>query len=248
MLSKSLELFSMRGRIAVVAGASRGIGAAIAEGLAGAGASVFSCARSPQPSEFVPGVTYRRCDVNDVPEFTKFCDAAAEGLGRIDSFVFAAGITIPSKDGQTIEDFSLTIATDLIAAYKASSVVSPWMRSGSSMIFVTSINSTLGFAGNPGYVAAKGGLRQLTKALAMDFGPRGIRVNALAPGYIRTRMTEASFADPEQQSARTGRTILGRWGDCADLIGAAVFLASEASAYVTGHELAVDGGWTARGL
>jgi NAD(P)-dependent dehydrogenase (short-subunit alcohol dehydrogenase family) len=106
----------------------------------------------------------------------------------------------------------------------------------------------VGFPDNPGYVAAKGGLRLLTKALAVDLGPRDIRVNALAPGYIHTDMTAASFADPERHAARARHTCLGRWGEVEDLVGGAIFLASDASRYMTGQDLVIDGGWTAKGL
>jgi NAD(P)-dependent dehydrogenase (short-subunit alcohol dehydrogenase family) len=106
----------------------------------------------------------------------------------------------------------------------------------------------MGFPRNPGYVAAKGGLRMLTKALALDLGCHGIRVNNLAPGYVRTAMTEASHADPVLHGERLRHMILPRWGLPDDLVGAAVFLASDASAYVTGSDLFVDGGWTAKGL
>ena len=122
------------------------------------------------------------------------------------------------------------------------------MRPGSSIINVTSIGSMLGFPENPGYIAAKGGLRMMTKALAVDYGTSGIRVNALAPGYIHTDMTAKSFANPEENERRRKHTCLGRWGTTEDLVGAAIFLASTASAYITGQDLIVDGGWTAKGM
>lgn len=102
--------------------------------------------------------------------------------------------------------------------------------------------------GNPAYGAAKGGLRLLTKSLALDYGPSGIRVNALAPGYIQTDMTAKSFADPDEHERRRRHTCLGRWGRVEDLVGTAIFLASDASAYITGQDIFVDGGWTAKGL
>jgi gluconate 5-dehydrogenase len=249
MVGNPLALFSLAGRTAVVAGASRGIGAAIATGLAGAGAVVFSCGRSPELLEPAEGVIYATCDVTDEAAFEKVCQTAAETRGRIDAFVFAAGVTFPSASApQSLENFAQTISVNLTAAYQTAIIATRWMRESSSIVFVTSINSALGFPGNPAYVAAKGGLRLMTKALALDLGPRGIRVNALAPGYIRTSMTESSYANPEQRAARTARTMLGRWGDPSDLVGAAIFLVSDASGYVTGQDLFVDGGWTAKGL
>jgi gluconate 5-dehydrogenase len=153
-----------------------------------------------------------------------------------------------ASGSQSAGAFAETLALNLTAAYRSAMEVTARMKDSGSIVFVTSINATLGFPGNPGYVAAKGGLRQLTKALALDLGPGGTRVNALAPGYVRTQMTAASYADPVQRAARSARTMLGRWGEPSDLVGAAIFLVSDASAYVTGHELVVDGGWTAKGL
>jgi NAD(P)-dependent dehydrogenase (short-subunit alcohol dehydrogenase family) len=249
MTAYPFALFDLTGRSVVVAGASRGIGASIAAGLAGVGASVVSCGRSAQPLEPAENVTYRSCDVADEKGFDLVCREAAGAREKFDAFVFAAGVTFPSPSGtQSTETFAQTISVNLTSAYQTAMTAAKWMGESSSIVFVTSINSVLGFPGNPGYVAAKGGLRQLTKALALDLGPRGIRVNALAPGYIRTSMTESSYANPEQRAARAARTILGRWGEPSDLIGAAIFLVSDASGYVTGQDLFVDGGWTAKGL
>ncbi len=249
MTPDPLSLFSLAGRTVVVAGASRGIGAAIAAGLAGAGASVYSCGRSMVPLEPTDGVAYCRCDVTDGAGFEGLCLRAAGISKRIDAFVFSAGVSFPSASSiQSPDDFAQTISVNLTSAYQTAIIAAQWMRGPSSIVFVTSINSVLGFPGNPAYVAAKGGLRQLTKALALDMGPRGIRVNALAPGYIRTEMTASSYGNVDQRVARTARTILGRWGEPGDLVGAAIFLVSDASSYVTGQDLFVDGGWTAKGL
>jgi NAD(P)-dependent dehydrogenase (short-subunit alcohol dehydrogenase family) len=122
-------------------------------------------------------------------------------------------------------------------------------RAGAGCIInVTSINSVLAFPDNPGYVAAKGGLRMLTKALARDLAASGIRVNNIAPGYIRTAMTEASYADPAKNAERVSHMMIPRWGEPHEVAGAAVYLASPAASYVTGIDLFVDGGWTAKGL
>jgi len=242
--------FSLAGKVAIVTGASRGIGAAIAAGLAEAGASVTGVARS-DASEAAAAFAYRRCDVTDHDAFRRLCATVARERGRLDVLVNAAGVTLPATAGeQSVADFAATLAVDLTAAYACAMAAAAMMRAtgGGSIINVTSIGSVLGFPSNPGYVAAKGGLRMLTKALAIDLGPDGIRVNNLAPGYVRTAMTEASHADPVRHGERLRHMILPRWGLPDDLVGAAIFLASDASAYVTGSDLVVDGGWTAKGL
>uniref|UniRef100_B0SYA2 D-xylose 1-dehydrogenase n=1 Tax=Caulobacter sp. (strain K31) TaxID=366602 RepID=B0SYA2_CAUSK len=242
------RLFSLEGKVALVTGASRGIGAALADGLAGAGGSVIGVARSPAPREaFGHTIRYVAADIAAGVE-ALVADIVAEH-GRIDVLVNAAGVSLAaSSPDQALAAFDATLDINLRAAYAACLAVAPHMESGGSIINVTSINSLVGFPGNPGYVAAKGGLRMLTKALAVDLGPRGVRVNALAPGYIHTDMTAASFADPERHAARARHTCLGRWGEVDDLVGAAIFLASDASRYMTGQDLVIDGGWTAKGL
>jgi gluconate 5-dehydrogenase len=242
------ELFSLENRVAIVTGASRGIGFALAQGLASAGASVVAVARAASPAGAFEGrVEYRARDVTE--GIDDLCDAVVQRHGRLDALINAAGITQPaSSPASRLADFDLTIAVNLRAVFAACMAAAERMVAGGSIINVTSIGSNLGFPDNPGYAASKGGVRTLSKALAVDLGPRGVRVNALAPGYIRTDMTERSFQNARANEDRRRPTCLGRWGTPADLVGAAVFLASSASAYVTGQELVVDGGWTAKGL
>jgi NAD(P)-dependent dehydrogenase (short-subunit alcohol dehydrogenase family) len=251
MTSYVEKLFSLNGKTAIVTGASRGIGAALAQALAQAGARVVGVGRSAKPESTLPGVDYRSCDVRDQNAFRAAADDVFSKTGRVDILINAAGITVPTMTSDEKRAvFDETIATNLTAAHRCCEVVAPLMKrgGGGSIVNVTSIGSALGFPGNPGYVAAKGGLSALTRALAMDFAADGIRVNSLAPGYVRTAMTEASYSDPTKNRERLQHTILGRWGTPQDLAGAAIFLASEASAYLTGTELFVDGGWTAKGL
>lgn len=244
------RLFSLEGRVAIVAGASRGIGQAIASGLAGAGARVVGCGRSSdRANSQLRGFEYRQCDVTEDTSFDALCGEVMAAYGRLDVFVFAAGITMPAADHeQSIAEFAQTLSVNLVAAYRCALSATRRMAKTGSIVFVTSIGSLLGFPGNPGYLASKGGLRQLARAFALDLGSRGIRVNSLAPGYIHTAMTKASFSEPNQHATRAARTILGRWGSPEELAGAAIFLASDASAYMTGQDLVIDGGWTAKGL
>jgi NAD(P)-dependent dehydrogenase (short-subunit alcohol dehydrogenase family) len=121
-------------------------------------------------------------------------------------------------------------------------------RRGGSIINATSMNAERAWPGNPAYVTAKTALRLLTKAVARDFGLRGVRANNLCPGYIKARMTGASYADPKLYEERLSRMMLGRWADPEDLIGPVLFLATDLSRYVTGIDLHVDGGWMAKAL
>ncbi|HYT75863.1 MAG TPA: SDR family oxidoreductase [Vicinamibacterales bacterium] len=239
-------LFGLDGRVALVAGASRGLGSAIAGGLASAGARVTGVGRSTQSDH--PAVRYVTCDVTDSAAFARVCDDVVAADGALDIYVHAAGITQPERD-QGADTFRATIETNLNAGYHCSQAAAARMtRPGGAIVMVTSIGGRIAFPDNPAYAASKGGLRSLARALALDLAPRGIRVNTIAPGYIRTAMTEASYQDPAKHEQRRLRTMLGRWGTPDDVVGGVIYLVSSSAAYVTGHELVIDGGWTARGL
>ena len=241
------EQFSLEGKTAVVTGASRGIGAAIAAGLQAAGAKVFGVSRSGTAPQHVTAIA---CDLADDAAVQRAFDQLSNNGARLDVLVNAAGISLPaSAEASELTRFRATLATDLTGVYATILAAYPLLKkAGGSIVNVTSINSVRGFPGNPGYVAAKAGLAGLTRALAADYARDGIRVNALAPGYVATEMTAASFADPAMHEDRRRHTMLGRWGNPEDMVGAAIFLASSASAYMTGQELFVDGGWTTKGL
>lgn len=239
------SLFDVAGRVTLVGGASRGLGEAIAGGLHRAGAVVVGAARSA-PAQ-TPEWDFRTCDVGDTKAFDALCREIASARGKIHGYVHSAGITLPEAN-QSGGAFRHTLETNLAAAYDCCRRVVGDMDRGGSILLISSIGARLGFPDNPGYAASKGGLSALVRALAVDLSAADIRVNSIAPGYIRTAMTEASYQDRDKRQARLDRTVLGRWGQPADVVGAAVFLLSGASAYVTGQELVVDGGWTARGL
>ena len=171
--------------------------------------------------------------------------------GKINILVNNAGVSLPeSSDTYNEDKWEKTYLVDLKAPFKLSQMAAKYMKKGGSgvIINITSLCSELGFSNNPAYVAFKGGLKQLTKALAKDWAKYGIRVNNLGLGYFKTEMTRKSWEDEKLRQERTKNTMLGRWGEPEDLVGPAIFLASDASRYIIGQDLYVDGGWLANGI
>lgn len=252
-------LFTLAGRQALVTGAAMGNGRSIAEGLlrAGAGVMLVDVAEAELDQtvrEFrAEGLdaTGERCDLAVVGQIETLASHVTVRLPSLSILVNNAGVTLPGSFAEyPLDRWEQTYRVNLRAPFLLSQRLVPLLgRSGDGVILnVTSINAELAFPDNPAYVAFKGGLRQLTKSMALDLGRYGIRVNAIGPGYIRTAMTRGSWEDNEKREDRRNRTILGRWGEPEDLAGVAVFLASKASAYITGQSIYVDGGWLAKGL
>jgi NAD(P)-dependent dehydrogenase (short-subunit alcohol dehydrogenase family) len=249
------QLFGLAGRTAIVTGAARGNGLAMAEALLRAGASVIMAdllveVLAQQVGLFISEGLDARAFSGDV---TSGEDRARlfDSLERVDILVNNAGVTFPHPWlDYPIDDWNTTYRVNLLAPFELCRLAARRMVSQGrgSIINVTSLNAELAFPDNPAYMAFKGALRQLTRSLALDLGRQGVRANCIAPGYMKTEMTRISWSDPERERARAGRSALGRWGVPADLAGAVVFLAGDASAYVTGQDLYVDGGWMIKGL
>ena len=170
--------------------------------------------------------------------------------GRIDVLINNAGITTNSTNFYDEKILKKNLSVNLIAAYNLSNKVCKIMskRKKDSIINITSLAAERGFIGNPSYQVSKAGLKQLTKALACDWGQKNIRINNVCPGYIKTPMTMKSFKSPKLKKIRDARMILKRWGEPKDLVGPCIFLASDSSSYITGSDIFVDGGWLAKGL
>jgi NAD(P)-dependent dehydrogenase (short-subunit alcohol dehydrogenase family) len=242
------------GQAALVTGGSRGLGLGIALALAHAGADVGLVARSPDDLERAGELVRRTgrrvelltADVADAEACAGAVREAAARFARLDVLVNAAGMNIRQPaDTFTPGDFDRLMAVNLKGAFFASQAAAAIFkaRGGGAILNVTSIASESALPNIALYAMSKGGLRQMTRALALEWAKDGIRVNAVAPGRFWTAMTDAVFADPALYESATGVIPLGRPGVPADLAGAAVLLCSEAGAYITGQTIVVDGGW-----
>lgn len=247
--------FDLSGRVAAVTGANTGIGQAIAVALAAAGADVALIGRTPATDtvEQVRALGRRAeivsADLSTIEPVERVVAETLEKLGRLDILVNNAGI-IRRADAVdfTEEDWDAVVDTNLKSVFFLCQAAGRHMiAQGQGRII--NIASMLTFQGGvrvPSYTASKSGIGGLTKLLANEWAKHGVTVNAIAPGYIATNNTAALQADPARNAAILDRIPAGRWGNPGDLGGAAVFLASDAAAYVQGHILAVDGGWLAR--
>ena len=251
------ELFNLEGRVAVVTGASRGLGRAMAIGLAGAGADIVAIASARENvTQTVAEVEAlgRQCKAlgcrqDDRDEVFRAVEESIAAFGKVDILVNNAGTIrrAPAEDF-TDEDWAAVMDTNLNGVFQFCRGIGRHMleRKQGKIINIASLLSFSGGITVPAYAASKGGVMQLTKALANEWANRGIQVNAIAPGYFATDNTEALRADAERNDSILARIPTGRWGEAEDLQGAVVFLASDASNYVNGHILTVDGGWMAR--
>lgn len=249
------HLFDLSGRTALVTGGNSGIGLAMARALGLAGASLVLVARRPETlDEAAAGLRDEGLEAHSVsadlstPEGPGAVARAVDG-GSIDILVNAAGINLRQPFQEvTAEAFDLHMAVHLRAPFLLTQLFAPAMagRGWGRIVNLASLQSSRAFTHGAPYGAAKAGLVQLTRATAEEWSARGITCNAIAPGFFETPLTAAVFADAERTARNAAQTAIGRNGELTDLYGAAVFLASDASAYVTGQVLHVDGGYTAK--
>ena len=250
-------MFRLEGQVALVTGAGRGIGRALGLGFAQAGADVVLASRTASELETVAAEVQALgrhavvipTDVADSAQVRALVEQCVTTLGRLDILANVAGIAIrePATDVSEAH-FEQIVNVNLRGAFVACQAAGQVMLeagNGGSIINICSLTSFLGLSQRAIYGATKGALGQLTKSLAVEWGPQGIRVNGIAPGWIVTPLTTPLFEDEEFREWVLSRTPLGRPGAPDDLVGLAVFLASDASAFITGQIIYVDGGWTA---
>lgn len=242
-----LDRFRLDGRVAVVTGGTRGLGKSMAQGFASAGAQTVVCSRSPT-EEADPALQWIGCDITEPDQVERLVDTVLERFGRIDVWVNNAGINIRHPVEEfPLEDFEAVCSTNLRGMWLCCRAVAPTLkrqRSG-SVINVGSALSAIGLAERTAYCATKAAVLGLTRTLALEWAPSSVRCNALCPGPFLTEINEAIADDPAKVEAIVGATALKRWGELPEIQGAALFLASDASTFMTGSALYLDGGWTA---
>ena len=254
----TLDVFSLDGKVALVTGASRGLGAAMAAAIGAAGAAVALHSNehpATQTAERICKESGRRtelftADLADRAAADQLVADTISAFGQLDILVNNAGIIRRRAAAQhSDDDWDAVIEVNLSNAFRMCRAMGKHLidsgRAG-KIINVASLLSYQGGINVPGYAASQGGIVQLTKALANEWASQGINVNAIAPGYMQTDNTTALREDPQRNKHITERIPAGRWGTPEDVAGAAVFLASKASDYVHGHVLVVDGGWMGR--
>ena len=250
------DLFRLDGRVALVTGATSGLGGAMAEALASAGADVVCHGLAEPPEETMAAVRAhgRRAasvvgDLSDPSTALRLVEEAEAALGPVDVLVNNAGTIRRTPAAETSdEDWLAVLDVNLNAVFRMCRAAGRHMlaRGRGKVVNVASLLAFQGGILVPAYAASKGGVAQLTKALANEWAGKGVNVNAIAPGYVRTDNTAPLQNDPVRSRAIVDRIPAGRWAETSDIAGGVVFLCSPASDYVHGHVLVVDGGWMGR--
>ena len=245
----SKKLFNIKNFVTIVTGSGQGIGLEIATGFYKYGAKVIRMDLNLKKHKLYKFADYK-IDLTKQKLVDQCLNKIKRRYGHIDVLINNAGVTTNSINFYEETILKKTLSVNLVAAYNLSNKVCKIMskRKKGSIINITSLAAERGFKGNPSYQVSKAGLKQLTKALACDWGEQNIRINNVCPGYIKTPMTMKSFKSPKLKKIRDARMILKRWGQPKDLVGPCIFLASDSSSYITGSDIFVDGGWLAKGL
>ena len=243
-------MFSVEGMEIIIVGGSRGIGEALVNGFVQAQAKVTVFDINLPKS--IEGFDFIKCDLGSKESIEKSLKQYYRKNKVVNVLINCAAITMPGESHTySDEDWFKSLSVNLSGIFFLCREVGRKMieeQMGGSIINFTSIGAEQGFANNPGYAATKGGVKQLTKGFAVEWGKYGVRVNNVVPGYTNTPMNSKSWNDPVLNKQRADNTVFGRWAEAEEMVGPTIFLASDASSYITGTDLVVDGGWLAKGM
>jgi NAD(P)-dependent dehydrogenase (short-subunit alcohol dehydrogenase family) len=244
--------FSLAGKVAVVTGANSGIGTAIAQAYAEAGARVVLTGRDEERLRLAAGTCrgdhcFVAADLTDDDAPARIVSETLAAFGALNVLVHSAGVFWPKPFAEApLEDFDVQFRVNVRAPYALTQQALPHLQPDGVVLFVSSIAGHVGFPSSTAYCGTKGAIELITKSLAMELAPLGVRVNAIAPGNVHTPMNAAFFESPEYERAMIERTPYGRVGVVEDIAPVAVFLASDAARYIHGESILVDGGWAAQ--
>ena len=257
LLTPAAVFTDLADKVVIVTGGGRGLGRSIADGFAKQGATVILVGRNLEQLNIAASEILEAggkaaafvADIADEDSVSTLSKSVYETYGKIDVLVNNAGINpwYKSAEKTTLQEWRQILDVNLTGVFLTCKHVGQFMLNAGqgSIINITSVAGRVGLAKTTAYCAAKGGVEMLTRQLALEWAPKGIRVNAVAPGYFATDLTEGLRTHPVLGRRVLDRTPMGRFGEPQEIVGASLFLASSAAAYVTGHSLAVDGGWTA---
>jgi NAD(P)-dependent dehydrogenase (short-subunit alcohol dehydrogenase family) len=243
--------FTLDGKVAVVTGASSGIGAAIARAMSDAGARVVVTGRDEERlracADSIGEHHIVVADLGDDDAPRRIVAETIGAFGALNVLVHSAGIFFPKPFAEApLEEFDLQFRINVRAPYALTQAALPHLRPGGAAVFVSSIAGHVGFPSSTAYCGTKGAIELMTKSLALELAPLGVRVNAIAPGNVHTPMNDRLFESKEYEQAMIARTPFGRVGVVEDIAPVVVFLASDAARYIHGESILVDGGWAAQ--
>jgi NAD(P)-dependent dehydrogenase (short-subunit alcohol dehydrogenase family) len=236
------NIFSIKNKVCVITGGCGGIGLALSKAINQNNGKLVIIDKIIKKKIINKNIHYYKCDLENKNDSKIVIKQIMQKYKYIDCLINAIGVSEPNS-------FEKNINTNLVAVYNVMiAIIKNMKKKGGSIINITSLNSELGFSKNPGYVSSKGALKMLTKSFCVDYAKYNIRINNLGPGYIKTNMTRKKFLNLRDRKMRVDRIPLGRYGNPHDLVGPVIFLMSEASSYMTGQDLYIDGGFLAKGI
>ena len=250
MDNKIKDIFSIKNKKVIITGGSRGIGLSLANSFSDLGSNVTVFDKLKPKSKI--NFNFINCDIGNYRSIRKSVKSYYIKNKAPDVLINCAAITLPGlSEVYSKSDWDKTITVNLSGIFLICKEIGAIMienKVEGSLINFTSIGAEQGFENNPAYGATKGGLKQLTKSLAVDWGKYNIRVNNIVPGYTNTPMNKKSWNNKKLRNQRSKNTILNRWARPDEMIGPTIFLASDASSYITGSDIFVDGGWLSKGM